>query len=61
MLLHETEDEQNITGLYLKAFDYKQTIRYFIVFDHNEYSRDIYSVRWLCPTAIDHIIIYSHS
>ena len=38
LLLHETEGKQNINGLYPTAFDYKQTIRYFIypvVFDHN--------------------------
>ena len=38
LLLHKTEDKQNITGLYPTAFDYKQTIRYYIypvVFDHN--------------------------
>ena len=39
LLLHETEGKQNnIIGLYRTAFDYKQTIRYFIypvVFDHN--------------------------
>ena len=34
----------------ITAFDYKQTIRYFIypaVFDHNQYSRVVYSVRLL--------------